>query len=53
VDDLIIVCLADNLFFDFEKAFGSIFNVQYFGSVSWLLGMTVERDRNIRIIKIG
>jgi hypothetical protein len=36
----------------FKSAFGEWFNVQDLGPVSWLLGMTVERDRGNCIIMI-
>jgi hypothetical protein len=53
VDDNIIVGPAGSLIVGFESAFGEMFNVQYLGPVSWLLGMTVEHDRENRIIRIG
>jgi hypothetical protein len=53
VDDSIIVGPAGSFIDGFKSAFGERFNVQDLGKVSWLLGMTVERDRGNRIIKIG
>ena len=38
---------------DFKRAFGKRFNVQDLGPVSWLLGMTVERDRAAGVLKVG
>jgi hypothetical protein len=52
VDDNIIVGPADSFIVGFKSAFGERFNVQDLGPVSWLLGMTVERDRGNRIIMI-
>jgi hypothetical protein len=53
VDDNIIVGPAGSFIVGFKSAFGKRFNVQDLCLVSWLLGMTVERDRGNRIIKIG
>jgi hypothetical protein len=53
VDDNITVGLAGNLIVGFKSAFGVGFNVQEIGKVSWLLGMTIERDHGSRIIMIG
>jgi hypothetical protein len=53
VDDSIIVGPAGSFIVGFKSAFGKRFNVQYLGRVSWLLGMTVERDRGSRIVRIG
>jgi hypothetical protein len=53
VDASIIVGLAGSFVVGFKSAFRERFNVQDFGLVSWLLGMTVERDRGNRIIRIG
>jgi hypothetical protein len=53
VDDIIIAGAAGRFILEFKVAFGSRFNVQDFGPVSWLLGMTVERDRGTGIIRLG
>jgi hypothetical protein len=53
VDDRSIVGPAGSFIVEFKSAFGERFNVQDLGQVSWVLGMTVERDRGNRIIKIG
>jgi hypothetical protein len=53
VDDSIIVGPSGSFIIGFKSAFGERFNVQDLGPVSWLLGMTVERDRSSRIIRIG
>jgi hypothetical protein len=53
VDDNIIVRPADSFIVGFKSAFGARFNVQDLGPMSWLLGMTVYRDRGNRIIRIG
>ena len=53
VDDSIIVGPAGSFIVGFKSAFGERFNVQDLGPVSWLLGMTVERDRGSRTIRIG
>jgi hypothetical protein len=53
VDDNIIACLAGNLIIDVKEVFGSKFNMIDMGSVSWLLGTTLDRYRTIRVIKIG
>jgi hypothetical protein len=53
VDDSIIVGPPGSFIVGFKSAFGERFNVQDLGRVSWLLGMTVERDRGNRIIKTG
>jgi hypothetical protein len=53
VDDNIIVGLAGSCIVGFKSAFGMRFNVQDIGQVSWLLGMTVEGDRDNRVIRIA
>jgi hypothetical protein len=53
VDDNIIVGLAGSFNVGFKSAFGVRFSMQDLGPMSWLLGMTVERDRGNRIIRIG
>jgi hypothetical protein len=53
VDDNIIVGPAGSFIVGFKSAVGVRFNVQDLGQVSWLFGMTVERDRGSRIIRIG
>jgi hypothetical protein len=53
VDDIIITGAAGRFIPEFKVAFGSRFNVQALGPVSWLLGMTVERDRGTGIIRLG
>jgi hypothetical protein len=53
VDDSIIVGPTGSFIVGFKSAFGESFNVQDLGPVSWLLGMTVGRDRGSRIIRIG
>jgi hypothetical protein len=53
VDDSIIVGSTGSFIVGFKSAFGERFNVQDLGPVSWLLGMTIERDRGNRIIMIG
>ena len=53
VDDSIIAGAAGRFIPEFKAAFGSRFNVQDLGPVSWLLGMTVERDRGTGIIRLG
>jgi hypothetical protein len=52
VDDSIIVGPAGSFIVGFKSAFVERFKVQDLGLVSRLLGMTVERDRGNRIIKI-
>jgi ATP-binding cassette subfamily B (MDR/TAP) protein 1 len=52
VDNGIIVRPAGTFIVGFKSAFGEMLNVQDLGPVSWLLGMTVERDRGNRIIRI-
>jgi hypothetical protein len=53
VDDNIIAGAAGRFIPEFKVAFGSGFNVQDLGPVSWLLGMTVERDNGTGIIMLG
>jgi hypothetical protein len=53
VDDKIIVGPTGSFIIGFKSAYGERFNVQDLGPMSWLLGMTVERDRGNRIIGIG
>jgi hypothetical protein len=53
MDNNIIVGPSGSFTVGFKSAFGEGFNVQDLGRVSWLLRMTVERDRGNRIIKIG
>jgi hypothetical protein len=53
VDDNIIVGPTGSFIVGFKSAFGVRFNVQDLGPMSWLLGMTVERDCGNRIIMIG
>jgi hypothetical protein len=44
VDDSIIVGLAGTFSVGFKSDLGVTFNVQDLGPMSWLLGMTIERD---------
>jgi hypothetical protein len=53
VDHNIIAGAAGRFMPEFKVAFGSMFNVQDLGPFSWLLGMTVERDRGTSIIRLG
>jgi hypothetical protein len=53
VDNNIIVGPAGSFIVRFKSAFGVRFNEQDLGPMSWLLGMTIERDRGNRIIGIG
>jgi hypothetical protein len=53
VDDNIIAGPTGSFIVEFKMAFGARFNVQDLGSMSWLLGMAVERDRGNPIIRIG
>jgi hypothetical protein len=53
VDDNIIAGAAGRFIPEFKVAFGNKFNVQDLGRVSWLLGMTVERDRGTGVIRLG
>jgi hypothetical protein len=53
VDDNIIVGTSGSFIVGFKSVFGTRFNVQDLCLISWLLGMTVERDPGNRIIKIG
>jgi hypothetical protein len=53
VDDNIIAGPAGSFIVGFKSAFGVWFNVQDIGKVSWVLGMTVKRNRGNRIIRIG
>jgi hypothetical protein len=50
VDDNIIVGPAGSFIVVFKSAFGVRFIVQDIDPMSWLLGMTVERDCGNRII---
>jgi hypothetical protein len=53
VDDIIMFGPVGSFIVGFKSAFGERFNVQNLGPVSWLLGVTVERDRGSRTIRIG
>jgi hypothetical protein len=53
VDEIIIVGPVCSFIFGFKSAFGVRSNVHDLGPMSWLLGMTVERDRGYIIIMIG
>jgi hypothetical protein len=53
VDDNIIAGAAGRFIPEFKLVFGNMFNVQDLGPISWLLGMTVERDRDTGIIRLG
>ena len=53
VDDSIMAGPQGSFISDFKRAFGKRFNVQDLGPVSWLLGMTVERDRAAGVLKVG
>jgi hypothetical protein len=53
VDGSIIVKPAGSFIVGFKSAFGERIDAQDLGPVSWLLGMTIERDRGNRIIMIG
>ena len=51
VDDSIMAGPPGSFISDFKRAFGKRFNV--LGPVSWLVGMTVERDRAAGVLKVG
>ena len=53
VDDSILVGPAGPFIGQFKEAFGKRFDVQFLGLVSWMLGITVDRDREARTIKLG
>jgi hypothetical protein len=53
VDDNIVVGPAGSFIVGFKSAFRVRFNVQDLGPMSRLLGMTVDRGRGNRIIRIG
>jgi hypothetical protein len=53
VDNNIIFGATGSFIAEFKVAFGMRFNVQDMGPVSWLLGMTMERQRGSHTIKIG
>jgi hypothetical protein len=53
VDDNIIPGVAGRLIQEFKVTLGKRLNVQDLGLVSWLLGMTAERDRGTGVIKLG
>jgi hypothetical protein len=53
VNDNIIAEATGRFIPEFKVAFGNKFNLQDLDPVSWLLGMTVERDRGTGIIRLG
>ena len=53
VDDSILVGPPGPFIRQFKEAFGQRFNVQFLGPVSWMLGISVHRDREARTIKLG
>jgi hypothetical protein len=53
VDDCILAGPGGTFIVSFKRAFGQRFSVQDLGPVAWLLGMTVERDRAARVVKLG
>jgi hypothetical protein len=53
VDDTILTGPIGDFITRFKLAFGSRFDVQDLGPVSWLLGTTVVRDRRARTITLG
>jgi hypothetical protein len=53
VDDNLIVGPSGSFIVEFKSAFGVRLNVQDLGPLSWLLGVTLERDHGNRIIRIG
>jgi hypothetical protein len=53
VDDNVIVGSAGCIIDELKTSFRRRLNVQDMSPVSWLLGMTVERDRDSHTINIG
>ena len=53
VDDNILVGAAGPFIDNFKKAFNDRFEVQFLGPASWLIGISVDRDRNAKTIKLG
>ena len=53
VDDSILVGPAGPFIDEFKANFGSRFNIQDLGAVSWLLGMSVERDRQHKTLLLS
>jgi len=53
VDDSILCGPKGPFITNFKQAFGKRFNIEDLGAVAWLLGMTVERDRAARTVKLG
>ena len=53
VDDSILVGPDGPFISDFKDKFGKRFNIQDLGAVSWILGMSVERDRANRTLRLS
>lgn len=53
VDDSILVGPAGPFIVEFKREFGKRFNIQDLGAVSWLLGMSVIRDRENRTLHLS
>jgi hypothetical protein len=52
VDDCILAGPGETFIVSFKREFGQRFSVQDQGPIAWLLGMTVERDRAARVVKL-
>jgi hypothetical protein len=53
VDDCILAGHGGSFIVSFKRAFGQRFSMYDLGPVAWPLGMTVERDRVARVVKLG
>jgi hypothetical protein len=53
VDECILAGHGGTFIVGFKRAFGRRFSVHDLGPMAWLLGMTVERDRTARVVKLG
>jgi hypothetical protein len=53
VDNCNLAGLGGTFIVNFKREFGLRLNVHDLGLVSWLMGMTVERGRAARVIKLG
>lgn len=53
VDDIILVGRSSDFISKFKRSFSARFKIEDLGPVAWLLGCTITRDRQSRIIRIG
>ena len=53
VDDTTVTGSSSRLIEEYEQRVGKIFNITHLGSVSWLLGLAITRDRTKRTLSMS